>query len=88
VGVDTSETYIASASARIDDPRARFDIRDAQALQAPAETFDVVVSGLVLNFVAQSDQVVTEMARVARPGGTVAAYVWDYAEGMQLMRYF
>src|SRR3712207_2627665 len=28
------------------------------------------------------------MARVARPGGTVAAYVWDYAEGMQMMRHF
>jgi hypothetical protein len=29
------------------------------------------------------------MVRVARPGGgTIAAYVWDYAEGMQMMRYF
>ena len=88
VGVDPSETYIASASARIDDPRARFDVGDAQALGAETATFDVVVSGLVLNFVPQPVRAVTEMARVARPGGTVAAYVWDYAEGTQLMRYF
>ncbi len=29
-----------------------------------------------------------EMARVTRPGGSVAAYVWDYAGGMQMMRHF
>jgi SAM-dependent methyltransferase len=34
------------------------------------------------------DRAVSEMARVARPGGVVAAYVWDYAEGMQMMRHF
>ena len=28
------------------------------------------------------------MARVARPGGVVAAYVWDYAEGMRMIRHF
>jgi SAM-dependent methyltransferase len=48
----------------------------------------VVVSGLVLNFVARAETALAEMARVTRPGGTVAAYVWDYAEGMQLMRHF
>lgn len=89
VGIDPSAAYIASASARMnDDPRARFEIGDAQALPAPAAIFDVVVSGLVLNFVPRPEPAVAEMARVTRPGGTVAAYVWDYAEGMQLMRYF
>ena len=88
VGIDPSPSYVAFASARIDDPRARFEIGDAQGLQAAAETFDVLVSGLVLNFVPQPERAVVAMARVARPGGIVAAYVWDYAEGMQLMRYF
>ena len=88
VGVDPSETYIASASAQIDDRRTRFDIGDAQALRAGTATFDVVASGLVLNFVPQPELAVAEMARVTRSGGTVAAYVWDYAEDMQLMRYF
>lgn len=71
-----------------DDSRAHFEIGDAQAIRAPAATFDVVVSGLVLNFVPRAETALAEMARVARPGGTVAAYVWDYAEGMQLMRHF
>jgi SAM-dependent methyltransferase len=49
---------------------------------------DVTVSGLVLNFVRDHDSMVREMARVTRPGGSVAAYVWDYADGMQMMRRF
>jgi SAM-dependent methyltransferase len=89
VGTDPSAAYIALASARVDDDsRVHFEVRDAQALQAAAATFDVVVSGLVLNFVPRPELAVAEMARVTRPGGTVAAYVWDYAEGMQVMRYF
>jgi SAM-dependent methyltransferase len=57
-------------------------------MQATPATFDAVVSGLVLNFVPEPDRAVSEMARVARRGGTVTAYVWDYAEGMQMMRHF
>jgi SAM-dependent methyltransferase len=89
VGKDPSAAYIALAGARMDDdPRAHFEIGDAQALRVAAATFDVVVSGLVINFVPRPELAVAEMARVTRPGGTVAAYVWDYAEGIQLMRYF
>src|SRR5918998_6622710 len=88
-GTDPSAAYIALAEARVDDdPRVHFEMGDAQALRAAAATFDVVVSGLVVNFVPRPELAVAEMARVTRPGGTVAAYVWDYAEGMQLMRYF
>jgi SAM-dependent methyltransferase len=46
------------------------------------------VSGLVLNFVPDQELMLREMARVTRPGGTVAVYVWDYADGMQMIRYF
>jgi ubiquinone/menaquinone biosynthesis C-methylase UbiE len=89
VGIDPSAAHIAFVGARMDDdPRARFEIGDAQTLRAAAATFDAVVSGLVLNFVPRPELAVAEMARATRPGGTVAAYVWDYAEGMQLMRYF
>ena len=49
---------------------------------------DVVVSGLVLNFVPEKSPALKEMLRAAKPGGTIAAYVWDYAGEMQLMRYF
>ena len=88
VGIDPSPAYVAFARGRVNDPRGGFEVGDAQALQAASATFDAVVSGLVLNFVPEPDRAVSEMVRVARPGGTVAAYVWDYAEGMQMMRHF
>jgi SAM-dependent methyltransferase len=88
VGIDPSPAYVAFSRGRSNDPRVRFEVGDAQALQAASATFEAVVSGLVLNFVPEPDRAVSEMARVARPGGIVAAYVWDYAEGMQLMRHF
>nr|WP_206059404.1 class I SAM-dependent methyltransferase [Nonomuraea zeae] len=50
--------------------------------------FDAVVSGLALNFVPEPERAVAEFARVAAPGGVVAAYVWDYAEGMGMLRAF
>jgi ubiquinone/menaquinone biosynthesis C-methylase UbiE len=46
---------------------------------------DVTVSGLVLNFVRDHESMTREMARVTKPGGCVAAYVWDYAGGMQMI---
>jgi SAM-dependent methyltransferase len=61
---------------------------DASALPAEDASVDVVVSALVLNFVPDPIAALTEMARVTRPGGTVAAYVWDYAGKMELIRYF
>ena len=88
VGVDRSPAYVAFARDRVSDARVRFEVGDAQALREAPASFDAVVSGLVLNFVAEPEKAVSEMARVARPGGTVAAYVWDYAEGMQMMRRF
>lgn len=88
VGVDTSEGFIASARARVDDPRSAFRVGDARSLPLPDGGFDAVVSGLALNFVPDPGQAVGEFARVAVPGGAVAAYVWDYAEGMAMMRYF
>jgi SAM-dependent methyltransferase len=70
------------------DERIRFQIGDAEHLPVPAATFDAVVSGLMLNFVPNPGIAVAEMKRVARAGGTVAAYVWDYAGKMELLRYF
>src|SRR5215216_158550 len=88
VGIDPSPAYVAYARDRVSDPRVRFEVGDAQALQAPSVAFDAVVSGLILNFVPEPDGALSEMARVVRPGGVLAAYVWDYAEDMQMMRHF
>jgi len=86
--VDQSAGYIEHLRSQIDDRRARFEVGDAQALPVENSTYDAVVSGLVLNFIPQPQQAVNEMARVARSGGVVGLYVWDYAGKMQLMRYF
>jgi ubiquinone/menaquinone biosynthesis C-methylase UbiE len=88
VGIDPAEPYVALARAHVRDPRASFDIGSAMALPAWAGTYDAVVGGLMLNFVPRAETALAEMARVTRPGGIVAAYVWDYAEGMALMRGF
>ena len=88
LGVDPSEGYLAFARERIQDTRADFLLGDAQALPVSSSAYDIVVSGLVLNFVPQPGQALREMVRAVRKGGTVAAYVWDYAGQMQLMRYF
>ncbi len=87
-GIDRSAGFSAYARARIRDERAQFEVGDAEALPVENASFDAVVSGLVLNFVSQPAQMVAEMARAAKPGGMVSAYVWDYAGKMQFMRHF
>jgi SAM-dependent methyltransferase len=87
-GIDPSEEYIAFARQQVRGHRVSFRLADAQALPEASASYDAVVTGLVLNFVPQPSRAVAEMQRVSRVGGTVAAYVWDYAGQMQLMRYF
>ena len=87
-GVDPSPAFIEYAKANVVGEHAAFEVGDAQSLPIHPATFDVAVSGLVLNFVPEPARAVSEMARVVRPGGVVAAYVWDYAGKMELMRYF
>jgi SAM-dependent methyltransferase len=86
-GIDRSPGFVEYARSHAGEP-ARFDVGDAQSLPIDDASVDAAVSGLVLNFVPQPSQAVAEMARVVRSGGTVAAYVWDYAGRMELMRHF
>jgi SAM-dependent methyltransferase len=88
LGVDPSEAFLAGARAGTADPAFRAAVGNATAIPAGDGEFDVVVSALMLNFVPQPDLALAEMRRVARPGGMIGAYVWDYAEGMQLIRLF
>ncbi|SCL68155.1 Methyltransferase domain-containing protein [Micromonospora citrea] len=88
VGVDRSEGFVAHARARVGDARAAFHVGDARSLPLPDRAVDAVVSGLAVNFVPDPARAVAEFARVARPAGVVAAYVWDYTDGMAMMRHF
>jgi SAM-dependent methyltransferase len=87
-GVDRSESFLAVAQREVRDPRITFHPGNAGELPFASDCFDVVVSGLMLNFVPDLDVALKEMRRVARPKGVIAAYVWDYADKMELMRYF
>jgi SAM-dependent methyltransferase len=87
-GVDPSSAYVRFAQARTPDDRVRFIVGDAQALELPSANFDKTLSLLVMNFIPDSTKALREMTRVTRPGGVVAAAVWDYGEGMQMLRVF
>ncbi|MER7460989.1 class I SAM-dependent methyltransferase [Micromonospora sp. NPDC126480] len=87
-GIDRSEGFVAHARATVTDGRTAFQVGDARSLPVPDGDADVVVSGLALNFVPEPERAVDEFARVLRPGGLAAAYVWDYADGMAMMRHF
>jgi SAM-dependent methyltransferase len=88
LGIDSSERYIDYANKQIPEPRVSFRLGDAQALPVESASYDAVVSGLVLNFVAKPNQMLNEMIRAVRIGGTIAVYIWDYADLMQPIRYF
>jgi SAM-dependent methyltransferase len=88
VGVDASPPYVGHARAQVHHAVGAFAAGDARQLPFRDRTFDAAVSGLVLNFVPDPALAAREIRRVVRPRGTVAAYVWDYAGDMQLMRRF
>jgi len=87
--IDASPGFVERARANVADARARFELGDALALAQPPASRDAVVSALFLNFVPDPAKALAEKKRVARPGGTVAFYVWDYpAGGVGFMRAF
>ena len=86
-GVEPSEGFLKTAAENLAN-RAALHQGSATAIPLGDASVDVVVSGLVLNFVSDQRAALAEMARVTGKGGTIAAYVWDYAGKMELMRYF
>ena len=88
ISIDSSSEFISYAQKSIPDPIVRFQVGLAQALELDSNSIDVIVSGLVLNFVPQPETAIAEMIRVAKSGGTIGIYLWDYAEGMEMLRYF
>ncbi len=90
VGVDRSRGYADFASEHVgaEYPQLAFEAGDAMALRFPDDSFDAAVSGLLLDFLPDAAVAIHEMQRVVRPRGLVAAYVWDYADRMELLRHF
>jgi len=88
LGVDFSAAYVEHARQHNTNPRIRFEVGDACNLRFGNGTFDRVLSMLVLHFVPRTEQAIAEMRRVAKPGGVVAATVWDARGGYVANRIF
>jgi SAM-dependent methyltransferase len=88
VGVDASAEQITFARSHRAYSNVTFETADALALPFPGSSFDVVVCGLGLNFLPDPAKALDEFSRVARPGGTIAVYVWDYVQSASFLRYF
>ena len=80
-GIDPSEGQLAYARNRLAARKAEFRLGDAMALPFEAQRFDAAVMALVLVFVPEPERGVAEMARVVKPGGIVASYMWDMLGG-------
>jgi SAM-dependent methyltransferase len=85
--VEPSSRFLSTARERNGD-RVTFHQGSATEIPLQDGAVDAVVSGLVLNFIPDQHAALSEMVRVADPGGTIGAYVWDYAGEMQLIRFF
>jgi len=80
-GIDPSEAQLAFARSRPAAQVAEFRQGSAMALPFPDRSFDAAVMALVIFFVPDPAKGVAEMARVVRPGGSIAAYGWDLLGG-------
>jgi SAM-dependent methyltransferase len=86
--VDPSRAYVRSAQEQAPGRRMRLVVGDAQALPLADASFDKTLSLLVMSFVPNHERALREMIRVTRPDGAVAAAVWDYGDGMEMLRAF
>ncbi|EHR06312.1 methylase involved in ubiquinone/menaquinone biosynthesis [Bradyrhizobium sp. WSM471] len=87
-GIDFSSAYVEHASRSNPRKQAQFSVGDVCALPYDDATFDHVLSLLVLHFVPDTSKAVAEFRRVARPGATIGAAVWDARGGFVAARIF
>jgi len=85
-GVDPSEPFVEAARRRV--PGADLRVGPAESLPFDDDGFDRTLAQLVFHFVADPHKAVSEMVRVTRPGGRVAACVWDMTGGMTMLRMY
>jgi len=86
-GVEPSDGFLRTAQAHLAG-RSVLARGTAEAIPLQGSAVDVAVSGLVLNFVSDPGAALAEMTRVTAAGGTIGAYVWDYADRMEVIRIF
>ena len=86
--IDSSSEFISHAQQTITNPIVNFQVGLAQALELESKSVDTVVSGIMLNFVPDPETAIAEMIRVTKPEGRIGIFLWDYADGMEMLRYF
>jgi SAM-dependent methyltransferase len=87
VAIDPAPAQIDHARNKPFAGRVDFRVANAEDLPFNENSFDVVVSALVLNFIPEQKRALSEMRRVLRPGGCVAAYVWDLTGELAVTRH-
>jgi len=87
VGIDPVQEFVDHSRTRFPDPRASFDCGSALELPYPDASFDRSLSLLVFQFLKQPGTAASEMRRVTRTGGTVAACTWDRT-GQEMSEFF
>jgi len=83
---DPSDPFVAECAAR--HPGVDVRLGRAEAIPFDDAQFDCALAQLVLHFVTEPERAAGELRRVVRPGGVVAACVWDFAAGMEMLRCF
>lgn len=83
---DPSPPFVADCARR----NPGVDVRRGAAEELPFDddAFDLAAAQLVLHFVSEPSRAASELCRVVRPGGVIAACVWDFDHGMELLRAF
>ena len=76
-GVDPSDKFVAAARER--HPGVDVQLAPAEDIPHPDDSFDAALAQLVVHFMADAVAGIREMSRVTKPGGVVAASVWDMA---------
>jgi len=85
--IDRSDRQIADARRSLADSRVSFEVGDACSV-GRGVSYDAVVAGLAFPAVSDHAGALAEFASVARPGGLVGAYVWDFGGLMEPLKYF
>jgi ubiquinone/menaquinone biosynthesis C-methylase UbiE len=88
IGIDVSPAYVEHATGQNGSANVTFQLGDACAIAFPDQSFDRTLSLLVLHFVPDARQAISEMRRVTKPGGVVGAAVWDARGGFVANRIF
>ena len=86
VGIDPSEAFVDAARSRL--PEVEIRVGPAEQLPFDDEAFDAALAQLVVNFMTDANEGLREMSRVTKTGGVVAGAVWDYGDGMTMLRTF